>query len=70
MDSNRLTDEEILRKFGFEPDPVIEAYKQHVDRTLLRANLKRTPEARWRTLAAATRLAREVRRAGADRRGG
>jgi hypothetical protein len=69
MDSNRLTDEEILRKFGFEPDPVIEAYKQHVDRTLLRANLRRTPEERWRTLAAATRLAQEVRRAGADRRG-
>ena len=70
MDSNRLTDAEILRRFGFEPDPVIEAYKQHVDRTLLRANLRRTPEERWQTLAAATRLAHEVRRAGADRRGG
>jgi hypothetical protein len=69
MDSNRLTDAEILRKFGLEPDPVIEAYKQHVDRTLLRANLRRTAEERWQTLAAATRLAQEVRRAGADRRG-
>jgi len=69
VDASRPTDEEILRRFGFEPDPVIEAYKQHVDRTLLRANLRRTPEERWRTLAAATRLAEEVRRAGADRRG-
>ncbi len=24
---------------GFEPDPVIEAYKRHIDRTLLRENL-------------------------------
>jgi hypothetical protein len=70
MGSNQLSDEEILRRFRFEPDPVIEAYKQHVDRTLLRANLQRTPEERWETLAAATRLAHEVRRAGADRRAG
>jgi hypothetical protein len=70
MPSDHLTDAEILRRFGFEPDPVIEAYKQHVDRTLLRANLRRTPEERWETIAAATRLAEELRRAGADRRGG
>lgn len=69
MSSKALTDAEILRRFGFEPDPVIEAYKQHVDRTLLRANLKRTAEERWQTVAAATRLAQEVRRAGAERRG-
>jgi hypothetical protein len=67
MDSS---DAEILRKFGLEPDPVIEAYKQHIDRTLLRANLSRTPEERWQVLAGATRLANEVRRAGANRRGG
>jgi hypothetical protein len=70
MDSSGLSDAEILRRFGFEPDPVIEAYKQHVDRTLLRANLSRTPEERWRTLAAATCVAQEIRRAGAERRGG
>jgi hypothetical protein len=63
------SDADILRRFGFEPDPVIEAYKQHVDRTLLRANLRRTLEQRWEVLAAATRLAEEMRRAGADRRG-
>jgi hypothetical protein len=30
------------------PDPVIEAYKKDVDRTLLRQNLRRTVEERFR----------------------
>ena len=30
----------------FPPDPVIEAYKKDVDRTLLRENLKLTPQER------------------------
>jgi len=59
----------ILRRFGFEPDPVIEAYKRDVDRTLLRQNLKRSPEERWRNFAAAVALAEEMRRAGASGRG-
>lgn len=59
----------ILRRFGFEPDPVIEAYKRDVDRTLLRQNLKRSPEERWRNFAAAVALAEELRRAGASGRG-
>jgi hypothetical protein len=62
-------DEDILRRYGFEPDPVIEAYKKDVDRSLLRANLRRTPEERWRNFLAAYRLAEEVRRAGAGARG-
>jgi hypothetical protein len=45
-------------------DPVIEAYKQHIDRTLLRENLHKTPEQRVRTLMALQRLAAEARRAG------
>ncbi len=32
------------RAAPLEPDPVIEAYKKDVDRTLLRENLKRTVE--------------------------
>lgn len=36
----------------FPPDPVIEAYKRHVDRTLLRENLRRTPAERFRNLQA------------------
>ena len=59
----------ILRKYGFEPDPVIEAFKQHVDRTLLRQNLRRSMDERWKVLAEATRLADEMRRAGARARG-
>jgi hypothetical protein len=47
-----------------EPDPVIEAYKRDVDRTLLRENLGRSVEERIETLVRAQQLAEEVRRAG------
>jgi hypothetical protein len=47
-----------------EPDPVIEAYKQHVDRTLLRENLKKSVEERLLALAELQRFAEELRRAG------
>lgn len=43
----------------FEPDPVVEAYKTHVDRTLLRENLKRTPDERLRDLVRLQKLADE-----------
>jgi len=62
-------DATILRRSGFEPDPMIEAYKVHVDRTLLRQNLMRTPEERLAHLEAARHLANEIRRAGAEARG-
>jgi hypothetical protein len=51
-------------EFPFERDPVIEAYKKDVDRTLIIENLKRTPEERLRNLVAFQRFALEVRRAG------
>ena len=35
---------------SLEPDPVIEAYKKDVDRTLIRENLKLTPDGRLRKL--------------------
>lgn len=71
MSSSRDSDDDetILRRFGLEPDPVVEAYKKDVDRTLLRANLQRTPEQRWKNFLAAYQLAQEVRRAGAKARG-
>jgi hypothetical protein len=47
-----------------EPDPVIEAYKKDVDRTLLRERLKRTPTERLADLAAMLRFANELRAAG------
>jgi hypothetical protein len=47
-----------------EPDPVIEAYKKDVDRTLLRANLARPVEERLRNLAQLQRFVEALRRAG------
>lgn len=47
-----------------DPDPVIEAYKKDVDRTLLRENLRRSVEERMANLVALQRLAQEARRAG------
>ncbi len=43
-------------------DPVIEAYKRGVDRTLLRENLKLSVEERVRKMMAALRLVEEIRR--------
>jgi hypothetical protein len=47
-----------------EPDPVIEAYKRGIDRTLLRANLARTVEERLRNLGHLQRFGEKLRRAG------
>ena len=47
-----------------EKDPVIEAYKKDIDRTLIRENLKLTPLERLRKGMAQQRFAEEVRRAG------
>ena len=51
-------------KEPLEPDPVIEAYKKDIDRTLIRENLKLTVEERLRKMMAFARFADEVRRAG------
>ncbi|MDF2772373.1 MAG: hypothetical protein K0S86_1867 [Geminicoccaceae bacterium] len=45
-------------------DPVVEAYKRDIDRTLLRENLEKSVEERLTTLVALQRLAEEARRAG------
>jgi hypothetical protein len=50
----------------FEPDPVIEAYKKDVDRTLIRENLKLTPEERLIRLMKLQQFADELRRAGKE----
>jgi len=52
------------RDLPFPADPVIEAYKRDVDRTLIRENLRRTPAERFRNLQAWQRFVAEVRRAG------
>lgn len=63
------TDEEILARFGIEPDPVVEAYKRDVDRSLLRQNLRRTPAERWKVFMTMLKQADELRRAGKAARG-
>ena len=57
-----------MRKTEFEPDPVVEAYKRHVDRTLLRQNLRRSVTERVANLIALQKLATEARRAGRARK--
>ena len=52
------------RSGKLEADPVIEAYKRDVDRTLLRQNLRRSVTERVENLIALQRLAEEARRAG------
>jgi len=59
-------DATILRRYGIEPDPVIEAYKKDVDRTLLRENLRRTVQQRMDNLAALQDFMAELRRAGRE----
>lgn len=52
-----------------DKDPVVEAYKKDIDRTLLRQNLARTVAERLANLVALQRLAEEARRAGRRSRG-
>ena len=49
-------------------DPVVEAYKKDIDRTLLRANLKLTVTERFRQAMAHAKFADELRRAGRELR--
>lgn len=45
------------------PDPVIEAYKKDIDRTLIRENLKLTFEQRLENLERLQKFAKEIRQA-------
>ncbi|HLK55354.1 MAG TPA: hypothetical protein VKU00_02245 [Chthonomonadaceae bacterium] len=56
------------RTFPFPPDPVIEAYKKDIDRTLIRENMKRTVEERFERLMELQRFAEELQRAGREAR--
>jgi hypothetical protein len=51
-----------------EPDPVIEAYKKDIDRTLIRENLKLTVEQRFVQAMELARFGDELRRAGRELR--
>ncbi|MBM3810271.1 MAG: hypothetical protein FJW20_01425 [Acidimicrobiia bacterium] len=56
-----MADKQELR---LDPDPVIEAYKQHIDLTLIRESLKLTVTERMERLLEMQRLAEEMKRAG------
>jgi hypothetical protein len=58
------------RAIPLDPDPVVEAYKKDVDRTLLRENLKLSVEERLLKLIELQRFAEELRRAGREARAG
>ena len=49
-----------------EPDPVIEEYKKHIDRGLLRRNLKLTHQERFDQFRKLQEFAQELRRAGRE----
>ncbi len=55
-----------LAPVSLEPSPVIEVYKKDVDRTLLRENLRLTPDARIRKMIAVLEFVEEVRRSGKE----
>ena len=47
-----------------DPDPVIEAYKKHIDGTLIRENLRLTVDQRFQQLMELQRFAEELQKAG------
>ena len=55
-------------KMRTDPDPIVEAYKKDIDRTLIRENLKLSVEDRFRKAMALARFADELRRAGLEAR--
>ena len=60
------TDDVKQQDMIFEPDPIIEAYKKDVDRTLIRENLRLSVEQRIEDLMRLQEFAEELRRAGQE----
>ncbi len=61
-----MTERETESEPVFEPDPLVEAYKRDVDRTLIRENLRLTVEQRFDKLMRLQQFAAELRRAARD----
>lgn len=59
-----MKDSQDHTKFPLAPDPVIEAYKKHIDRTLIRENLRLTVDQRFEQLMELQRFAEELQEAG------
>jgi len=62
--TNRMKHSEDEAKSGTDPDPVIEAYRKDIDRTLIRENLRLTVDQRFRQLMELQRFAEELQDAG------
>jgi len=52
------------RDYPNSADPVIEVYKKHIDRTLIRQNLRLSVDQRFRQLMELQRFAEELKNAG------
>ncbi len=61
-DNDGMADGTHLQRLSSAPDAVIEAYKKDVDRSLIRENLRLTPDARVRKMIAVLGFVEEVRR--------
>jgi hypothetical protein len=59
---DRRASDELRRAVAGPVDKAIEAYKRDVDRTLLRENLRLTPDERFLRLMELQRFAEELRR--------
>ena len=56
-------------RYHTDPDPVIQAFKKDIDRTLLRENLKLSVEERLRQLMQLQKFAEELQKSGRALRG-
>jgi hypothetical protein len=62
----QLKPEQTRNKRSPAGDPVIEAYKKDVDRTLIRENLRLTVDERFHQLMKLQQFAEDLRRAGKE----
>ena len=62
--ASQMKDSADHAKTRIEPDPVIEAYKKDIDRSLIRENLRLTVDQRFRQLMELQRFAEELQNAG------
>ena len=64
----RMNDSHHQARSTIDRDPVVEAYKKHIDRTLIRENLRLTVDQRFQQLMELQRFAEELKDAGREAR--
>lgn len=62
--ASQMRDSADHAKPQIDPDPVIEAYRKDIDRTLIRENLRLTVDQRFQQLMELQRFAEELQNAG------